>query len=205
MMKPYYIENILEVGIDEAGRGPLFGRVYVGAAILPQDKRFQHDLIKDSKKLSPRKRVIAYDYIRENAIDYSVAWVDEGTIDDINIFQATLTCMHQALDKLLVRPDHILVDGYYFRNYYQNNCTIPHTCVEGGDNIFTSIAAGSILAKVSRDKYINDLCDQYENLDKYYYLRKNKGYGTRDHTEGIKTHGISPWHRRSFGICKTFE
>ena len=99
-MKPYHIKNILEVGIDEAGRGPLFGRVYVGAAILPQDKRFQHDLIKDSKKLSPRKRVIAYDYIRENAIDYSVAWVDEGTIDDINIFQATLTCMHQALDKL---------------------------------------------------------------------------------------------------------
>ena len=204
-MKPYYIKNLLEVGLDEAGRGPLFGRVYVGAAILPQDKNFTHEIIKDSKKLSLRKRLIAFDYIKENAIDYSVAWVDKDTIDEINIFQATLRCMHIALDKLIVRPDHILVDGHSFRNYYREKCTIPHTCVEGGDNKYTSIAAGSILAKVSRDKYIEELCAQYENLDKYYHLLKNKGYGTAEHIQGIKSHGISPWHRRTFGICKTFD
>ena len=110
-LKPYYMENILEAGIDEAGRGPLFGRVYVAAVILPQDRSFEHSLMRDSKKISERKRLIAYDYIRENAIDYAVSFIDEQHIDSINIFRATQQGMHDALNKLNVAPQHLLVDG----------------------------------------------------------------------------------------------
>lgn len=203
-MKSYYKENTLEVGIDEAGRGPLFGRVYVGAVIIPPDETFQQSFIKDSKKLSERKRLIAYDFIKENAIDYTSFYYDEKKIDEINIFKATYEGMHKALDNLLVTPDHILVDGIYFPIYMNNNQLIPYTCVEGGDNKYLSIAAASIIAKVERDKYIYDLCDNNPELEEFYSLRSNKGYGTSTHIEGIKKNGISSWHRKTFGICKNY-
>lgn len=203
-LEPFYLENILEAGVDEAGRGPLFGRVYVGVAILPQDKAFNHTLMRDSKKLSERKRLIAYDYIRDYAIDYNSYWLDESIVDDINIFRATHMCMHKALNQLLVRPEHILVDGNTFYTYQNENKIIPHTCIEGGDNIYTSIAAASIIAKVERDKYIYEQCDMYPKLDEYYSLRNNKGYGTIQHRQGIQRWGISPWHRKTFGICKNY-
>ena len=203
-LEPFYLENILEVGVDEAGRGPLFGRVYVGVAILPQDKAFNHTLMRDSKKLTERKRLIAYDYIRDYAIDYNSYWLNERMIDDINIYQATHQCMHKALDQLLVQPQHILVDGNTFYSYRRDDKTIPHTCFEGGDDLYTPIAAASIIAKVERDQYIQKMCDTYGNLEEYYGLRSNKGYGTERHRDGIKQYGITPWHRTTFGICKNY-
>tara|TARA_B110000858_G_scaffold32396_1_gene35891 strand:+ start:1344 stop:1982 length:639 start_codon:yes stop_codon:yes gene_type:complete len=203
MLEPYMNKDEIEVGMDEAGRGPLFGRVYVGAAILPPDDSFNHSLMRDSKKLNERKRLIAFDYIKENAIDWVIHYKDEKYIDKHNIFAANYNTMYEAVNKLLVKPDHILVDGNYFKPcMYNDGDYINHTTVVKGDDKYTSIAAASILAKVGRDKYIQELCDKYPLLDEYYGIRSNKGYGAKKHMEGIKTHGISPWHRKSFGLCK---
>jgi len=192
--------DLLEAGIDEAGRGPLFGRVYAGVCIW--NPEIKTDLIRDSKKLSARKRQIAYDFIKENAIDYAVGWEDEKTIDKINILQATQSAMHKGIRELLVRPVHLLVDGNFFRAYIdEEGRNIPHTCVERGDSEYISIAAASILAKVEHDKYIEDMCDKYENLDEFYGLRSNKGYGTKKHMDGIKKYGVTEWHRKSFRPC----
>ena len=204
ILKRFYAEDSLEAGVDEAGRGPLFGRVYVGTAILPPTD-FDHSLMRDSKKLSARKRLQAYDYIKENAIDWSVAYFDEIQIDKMNIFNATFGAMHKALDNLQVRPEMILVDGSYFIPYTFENEVVSHVCIEKGDDTYSSIAAASIIAKVERDKYIEDLCDTHENLDTFYRLAKNKGYGTAQHMEGIKQHGISKWHRKTFGICREYS
>ena len=204
ILKSFYAEDSLEVGVDEAGRGPLFGRVYVGAAILPP-KDFDHSLMRDSKKLSERKRLQAFDYIKENAIDWSVGYFDELQIDEVNIFNATFGAMHKALDNLQVRPDMILVDGSHFIPYTFENETISHVCIEKGDDTYSSIAAASILAKVSHDKYIDELCDEHEYLNTFYGLSSNKGYGTSKHIEGIKKHGISKWHRKTFGICRNYN
>jgi len=195
-------KDMLEVGLDEAGRGPLFGRVYVGAAILPQDDSFNHSLIMDSKKLNARKREIAFDYIKENAIDWVIHYKDEKYIDEHNIHASNYTAMREAVNKLLVKPDHLLVDGNYFKPCMYGDDYISYTTVVKGDDKYTPIAAGSILAKVGRDKYIEELCDKYPLLDEYYGLKSNKGYGAQRHMEGIREHGISPWHRKSFGICK---
>jgi len=203
MLEPYMNKDEIEVGMDEAGRGPLFGRVYVGAAILPPDDSFNHSLMRDSKKLNERKRLIAFDYIKENAIDWVIHYKDEKYIDKHNIFAANYNTMYEAVNKLLVKPDHILVDGNYFKPcMYNDGDYINHTTVVKGDDKYTSIAAASILAKVCRDKYIQELCDKYPLLDEYYGIRSNKGYGAKKHMEGIKTHGISPWHRKTFGLCK---
>ena len=204
ILNGYYAENSLEAGIDEAGRGPLFGRVYVGTAILhPTD--FNHSLMRDSKKLSERKRLQAYDYIKENAIDYATFYHDEKVVDEINIFKATYDAMHKALDKLQVRPELILVDGSYFVPYKFEGEEVSNICIEKGDDTYSAIAAASILAKVERDKYIQDLCDKYENLNEFYSIASNKGYGTSKHIEGIKQHGISKWHRKTFGICRQYD
>ena len=186
MLKSYLYKDTLEVGLDEAGRGPLFGRVYVAAVILPPDNYFDHTLMGDSKKLTERKRLIAFDYIKENAIDWVIHYKDENYIDKHNIFAANYNAMHEAVQKLLVKPEHILVD----------------TTIVKGDQQYTSIAAASILAKVARDNYILELCDKYPQLNEYYNMRSNKGYGAKKHIDGIKKYGISKWHRKSFGICK---
>lgn len=194
-------KNILECGIDEAGRGPLFGRVYTACVILPQDN-FDHSIIKDSKRFTSKKKLLAvYEYIKEHAIDYSISYNDETVIDDINIRQATLRSMHDCIDGLHIKPDLLLVDGCDFIPYKD----IQYKTIEGGDNWYTPIAAASILAKVERDKYIEELCSQHSELDEKYGLLKNKGYGTKQHLDGIKAHGISIWHRRTFGICKKFS
>jgi len=204
VLETHYLENTLEAGIDEAGRGPMFGRLYIGAAILPLEG-FEHTLMRDSKKLSARKRLIAFDYIKENAIDYSIHHVSAAEIDMHNILQATLNGMHKALDKLLVAPDYLLVDGSCFNPYEKNEKLIPHKCFTGGDDRYTPIAAGSILAKVAHDKYIEDICKDNPELDERYGLLSNKGYGTQQHISGIKEHGISKWHRKTFGICKQYK
>ena len=179
MLKPFYNKDCLEVGVDEAGRGPLFGRVYVGAAILPPSDDFNHSLMRDSKKLSERKRLVAYDYIKENAIAWTSYWMSEKEIDEINIFQATHRAMHAAIRKINIIPENILVDGNTFYPYMENGNIIPHVCIPRGDDQYTPIAAGSIIAKVERDKYIVEMCDKYPELDKLYGIRSNKGYGAQ--------------------------
>lgn len=203
----YYNEECtFEAGMDEAGRGPMFGRVYSACVILPKnDPEFHYEWMKDSKRFTSHKKLMeVYNYIKEHAIDYCVCYEDESTIDEMNILQATQKSMHNCLKGLTQRPEYLLVDGNYFNVYKDKHGTIPFTCVEGGDNAFCSIAAASILAKVERDLYIENMCDEHPELDERYGLRKNKGYGTKQHMDGIKEHGISEWHRKSFGICKKF-
>ena len=209
MLLAYHNKNCLEVGIDEAGRGPMFGRVYVGAAILPSDDNFDHSLMKDSKKFGKSKKgqkelLHAYNYIKENAIAWSSYWMSEKEIDEINIYQATHKAMHIVLQKLSVIPEHILVDGDKFYPYKEKGTIIPYTCVPGGDNKYSSIAAASIIAKVERDAYIVNLCKEHPELVERYDLLNNKGYGTKKHLLGIEQYGISEWHRKSFGICKNY-
>ena len=171
-MQNYMNEGELEVGLDEAGRGPMFGRVYVAAVIIPQDDSYEHSLMRDSKKLSENKRLYAFDYIKENAIDWVVEYKDEKYIDKHNIFAANYTAMHEAVRKLLVKPDHLLVDGNYFKPcMYNDDDYISYTTVVKGDNKYTPIAAASILAKVSRDKYIEEMCEKYPLLDEYYDIK----------------------------------
>ena len=204
-MLNYMNEGELEVGLDEAGRGPMFGRVYVAAVIIPQDDSYEHSLMRDSKKLSENKRLYAFDYIKGNAIDWVVEYKDEKYIDKHNIFASNYTAMHEAVRKLLVKPDHLLVDGNYFKPcMYNDDDYISYTTVVKGDNKYTPIAAASILAKVSRDKYIEEMCEKYPLLDEYYDIKSNKGYGAQKHREGIMKYGISEWHRKTFGICKNY-
>ena len=208
--------GIVEAGIDEAGRGPMFGRVYAAAVVLPAEddnSGFNFAMMKDSKKFSSKKKIKeAYDHIKQYAKAYCVQFAEHDEIDTINIRNATMKAMHAAVKGLNVQPDHLLVDGCDFKPYIyigegegDEYVSIANTCVEGGDNTYCSIAAASILAKVDRDQYIEEMCDKYPKLDEYYGLRSNKGYGCKRQMDGIREHGISRWHRRSFGICKTFD
>ena len=229
-LNPFYLDNVntLEIGADEAGRGPLFGRVYSAAVILPKDDSFDHSKMKDSKKFHSKKQIDdAADYIKQNALAWYVSFEDEKTIDQINILQATQKAMQNAIletrnqynEKMKKQQKkenddynfHLLIDGNYFNpiTYFNKVATkletIPYSCIEGGDNKYTAIAAASILAKVERDRYIEDLCKEYPELIEKYGIDQNKGYGAKRHIDGIKEHGITIWHRRSFGICKSFN
>lgn len=209
MLERYFDKEKIEAGIDEAGRGPMFGRVYTAAVILPKDDSFKHELMKDSKRFHSKKKIKeAYDYIKENAVSYCVAYADENIIDNINIRQATLNSMHKSVSGLDVQPKLLLVDGNDFKPYLKldDNMLKPieHVCIEGGDDKYTAIAAASILAKVERDTYIEDLCDRNPKLDEIYGIRHNKGYGTRKHLEAIEAHGITEWHRKTYGICRNY-
>ena len=216
-LKPFYNEEFkYEIGIDEVGRGPMLGRVYTAAVILPKNDIFDHSKMKDSKRFSSKKKINEVaEYIKENAIAYAVTFEGEDIIDKINILQATHSSMHKAVRAILekeVVDDKVLllVDGNNFKPYMCFDKTtglysqINHQCIEGGDNKYTAIAAASILAKVERDKYIEELCKEYPHLDERYDLLSNKGYGTKAHMDGIKKHGITAWHRRTYGICKNY-
>ena len=213
--------EIYEIGIDEAGRGPLFGRVYAAAVILPKDDSFDHSKMKDSKKFHSKKKIEEVaEYIKEHALAWHISFEDEKTIDSINILQATQKCMHtciQEIRKQIVNKNkkknefvHLLIDGNYFNpiTYLHPETkkleVIPYTMVEGGDNKYSCIAAASILAKVERDHYIDELCGLHPDLIEKYSLDTNKGYGAKKHLEGIKTYGITEWHRKSFRPCSTF-
>ncbi len=220
ILAKYFSEdpNILEIGLDEVGRGPLFGRVYTAAVILPKDDSFDHFKMKDSKRFHSKKKIQEMsDYIKANAIAWSISFEDEQVIDKINILQATQQSMHQCINEIIKKniiqsssSYHLLVDGSYFNSYIHYNSTskkfdqIEHTCITGGDNKYTAIAAASILAKVARDQYIEDLCEEHPYLDEYYSIASNKGYGAKKHMDGIVEHGITPWHRRSFRPCSSY-
>ena len=208
----YNDDNIIEIGIDEVGRGPMFGRVYTAAVILPKEG-FEHSKMKDSKKFHSKKKINAVsEYIKENAIAWSIQWEDEKVIDKINIRNATHSAMHKAIKEIYDKENGknyvLLVDGNDFKPYIvmKENILeqVSHVCIEGGDNKYSSIAAASILAKVARDAYIDEMCVLNPELIEKYDLGNNKGYGTKKHIGGISEHGITEWHRRSFGICKTF-
>jgi ribonuclease HII len=228
-LKKCYCEdvNTFEIGVDEAGRGPLFGRVYTAAVILPKDDSFAHSLVKDSKKFHSKKKIeVVAQYVKENALAWYVSFEDEKKIDEINILQATQQSMRNSIlevrkqfnkkqsSKLKEeRKDYsynLLIDGNYFNPITEFNKktnkieTLPYLTIEGGDNKYSCIAAASILAKVERDKYIEELCEKNPTLSEYYGIDSNKGYGAKRHLEGIKQHGITIWHRRSFGICKNY-
>jgi ribonuclease HII len=209
----------IEIGVDEAGRGPMLGRVYTAAVILPKDDSFNHSLMKDSKKFHSVKKIReAADYIKSKALYWYVAYEDERTIEEINIRNATHNAMHEAITAVmdtsflktsLLMSFHLLIDGNDFRPFMIVNkeldlLQVPHTCIEGGDNLYSAIAAASILAKVERDLYIEDLCTTDPLLDERYGLLSNKGYGTKVHMDGIVKYGISPHHRKTFGICQNY-
>ena len=207
MLKKYHTENILEVGIDEAGRGCLFGPVCIGAVILKDSDDPLMNEIKDSKKLSEKKKNILYDFIKNNSIAYSVQFLNHEEIDKYNILQTTLNGMHKCLDEIdeKVNIENILVDGNHFPPYFsiKQDKFLKHNCIINGDNEYLNIAAASILAKVSRDNYIKDLCEKNEIYNKYN-LAKNKGYGTKQHLDAIKEFGITDLHRKTFAPCKNY-
>lgn len=205
MLRAFKNRKLLEAGIDEAGRGPLFGRVYAAAVILNPELEYNDKYIKDSKKLSKKNIVFAESYVKDVALDWSVAYSTEERIDDINILQATQEAMHKALDNLSIKPEYLLVDGNYFSPYTINKKNIKTECVVSGDDTYYSIAAASILAKTARDRYIENLCNENPELNEYYSIGTNKGYGAKIHMNGIKKYGISKWHRKTFGICKIYN
>jgi ribonuclease HII len=218
-------DNRIEIGVDEAGRGPMFGRVYTAAVILPKaslldilnnNTIYTYSLMKDSKKFHSEKKIKeASEYIKKNALAWQVSYASEKVIDEINIRNATHRAMHEAIKGCIVSNNdkkdyHLLIDGNDFKPLIMMNnesvslIQIQHTCIEGGDNKYASIAAASILAKVARDEYIADLCLSDPTLIAKYDLLKNKGYGTSKHLSGIKMNGITKYHRKSFGLCKEF-
>ena len=201
---------MIEAGIDEVARGCLAGPVFAAAVIwnetinnleCPEIKN-----IKDSKKMTKEKRLYYSDYIKNNCLDWAIAYVDEKRIDEVNIRNASMEAMHKALKNLRIIPEHIIVDGNYFKIYHDpdNNNKIPYKTVIKGDNKYLSIASASILAKVARDNYIENLVEENKDLEKYNWL-KNSSYSTKDHLNAIKKYGITKYHRRTFGICKEYQ
>lgn len=174
-------------GIDEAGRGPLAGPVYAAAVILPID--LEIDGLNDSKKLTEKKREALFDVICEKAISYSIGIATEEEIDEINILNATFLAMRRAVDGLSVKPDYALIDG----NQHPGLSIADETVIKG-DGKSMSIAAASILAKVSRDRFMLQIAEKYPE----YCFEKHKGYGTKLHYEMIEKYGVAPIHRRSF-------
>ncbi len=174
-------------GVDEAGRGPLAGPVYAAAVILPQGLAI--DGLNDSKKLSEKKRELLYDEITKNAVAWSVAFATEQEIDEINILQATFLAMKRAVESLTEKADYALIDGNRMPTL-----EIKGETVVKGDSRSMSIAAASILAKVTRDRFMLEV----DKLYPQYQFSKHKGYGTKLHYEMLAQHGVSPVHRRSF-------
>jgi ribonuclease HII len=196
-----YKHNSIEVALDEVARGCLFGRLYTAAVIWPIDFDNSFYNINDSKKISKKKREELYHIIINNAIDWNVNYIENDEIDNTNILQSNINSMHKNIDKLNLDIDHILVDGNYFIPYKN----ILHTCIIKGDSKYCNIAAASIIAKVTHDKYITDLCNLYPDLNIKYDLLNNMGYPTKKHIEGIKKYGITKYHRKTFGICNNFN
>ncbi len=181
-------------GIDEAGRGPLAGSVYAAAVILPQGCRI--DGLRDSKKLSEKKREALFDEIVERAVAYGIYAVDSVRIDEINILEATFEAMRGAVDALAVRPDFVLIDGNRIKGFDD----FTYQTIVGGDDLSQSIAAASVLAKVSRDRYMRQMAELYP----LYEFEKHKAYGTARHRELIAKYGPCPIHRKTFRGVKEY-
>lgn len=190
------------IGVDEAGRGAFFSRMYSVAAVydpLLFSKATENKIvIRDSKKMTPRQRHFSYEFLLDHCL-FGVGYCDEKEIDEMGISRCNILSMHRAIDDLLLKhPDleieRIRVDGVLFQPYRG----IPHELVVRGESAHPEIAVASILAKTHRDLFVLDLCEQCPELDEKYHLKKNKGYGTAKHIEGIRQHGLHPFHRKTF-------
>ena len=179
-------------GIDEVGRGPLVGPVVTAAVILPKD--FYDERINDSKKLTEKKRELLYDVIMENAISVGIGISSEDVIDEINILNATKRAMLESVNNLSVKPEHLLIDAVKL------NTDIPQTSIIKGDAKSESIAAASIIAKVTRDRMMIEL----DKIHPEYDFKHNKGYGTKKHIEAIRKYGIIKEHRKTFAPCDEY-
>lgn len=190
MLKSYYNQQAIEAGMDEVGRGCLAGPVVAAAVILPPG--YLHPSLNDSKKLSAEQRTLIQADIKKDALAWAIAEVSHEEIDRINILRASIMAMHLAVDKLTLRPEHLLVDGNRFIPYPM----IPHTCIIKGDSKFLSIAAASVLAKCYRDELMTAHAHTYP----HYGWHRNVGYPTKQHRKAIETHGICVLHRKSFKL-----
>lgn len=190
MLKSHYYDGLVEAGCDEAGRGCLAGSVYAAAVVLPPD--YAHPLLNDSKKLTAHQRYALREDVERDALAWAVGVVSPDEIDKINILRASFLAMHRALDQLSVRPEAVIVDGNRFVPYRD----LPYTTIVKGDGKYQAIAAASILAKTYRDDYMDALAREYP----YYDWEHNKGYPTARHREGIRQHGVSPYHRKSYNL-----
>lgn len=201
----YKTEGELEAGVDEAGRGCLMGRVYAAAVVMPttyaeDDKSYRE--IRDSKRISEKKRMRLETYIKETAVTYGVGYADVNEVDEHNIYHATFLAMHRALDQLDRSMDRLLIDGDRFKVYHDRFDNYPsYSCIVKGDGEYISIAAASILAKCARDAHVAEIVAAHPELEHYGWAN-NKGYGTKQHMEAIRLHGVTPFHRMSFAPCK---
>ncbi len=182
-----YLKGInLIAGVDEVGRGPLVGPVVCAAVILPKD--FYDERINDSKKLTEKKRELLYDVIYKSAISIGIGMCTNDEIDEINILEATKKAMKEAINNLSIKPEHVLIDAVKL------NIDIPSTSIIKGDAKSESIAAASIIAKVTRDRMMIEL----DKIHPEYDFKHNKGYGTKSHIEAIYKYGVLPEHRKTF-------
>ena len=186
-----HYSDVIEAGCDEAGRGCLAGPVVAGAVILKAGSDFSE--LNDSKKLTEKKRMELREMIMREALAYGVGIVTAAEIDEINILNASFLAMHRALDKLVVRPEFLLIDGNRFNPYRD----LKHVCIVGGDAKYQSIAAASILAKTTRDMMMEDYDAQFP----MYHWKKNKGYPTLEHKQAIADFGICDLHRKTFNMA----
>lgn len=207
MKRTWANDGLVEVGLDEAGRGSLWGRLYVGAVIMspdddayaPDDLPFLHQ-ITDSKKLTPKRRSVLAGFIHENAIEAVVAWSEPAEIDALNILQADMAAMHRALGEFATPFQRILVDGDYWVPWTDpaTGEVCPAITVVEGDATCLSIAAASIVAKEAHDAWVRAEVAARPELDERYGLSRGMGYGTAAHMAGLKAHGADTLHRRSF-------
>ncbi len=195
MLASFLHRDLVEAGLDEAGRGCYAGPVFAAAVILPKD--FHHPLLNDSKQLNEKQRDILRPVVEKESIAFSVASVDNIHIDEINILQASYLAMHRSLDQLKVKPAFLLIDGNRFKRYNK----IPYQCIVKGDGKFASIAAASILAKTYRDEFMQKIHLEFPQ----YGWNKNKGYGTAFHRNAIEEFGLCDYHRKSYNIDPTIK
>lgn len=187
--KEYLSESVkLIAGVDEAGRGPLAGPVCIASVIMPLDDENIIDGVNDSKKLSEKKRELYFEEIINKAISYKIVFVDEDKIDEINILNATKEGMIDCINNIEIKPDLVLIDAVKL------NTEVNSLPIIKGDAKSYNIACASILAKVSRDRYINEIADLYPE----YNFKKNKGYGTKEHIEALKKYGACKIHRETY-------
>ena len=191
MLEPYYKQELIEAGCDEAGRGCRAGSVFAAAVILPKD--FHHPMLNDSKKLTARQREQLREVVEREAIAWSVATATAEEIDAMNILRASFLAMNRAVAALSVTPEFLLIDG---NRFYPSIVDIPFECFVKGDGRLAPIAAASILAKTHRDQYIEELAVQYPE----YGWAENKGYPTAKHRKAVEQFGLTPLHRKTFHL-----
>jgi ribonuclease HII len=187
---PYFKENSVEAGCDEAGRGCLAGPVFAAAVILPCD--FENEILNDSKMLTEKQRFELRPLIEKEAVAWAVEAISNEEIDEVNILKASFLAMNNAVQRLKIQPEHLLIDG----NRFRPQTKIPFTCMIKGDGRFFSIAAASVLAKTYRDDFMAKIHNEFPDYD----WKKNKGYPTQKHRDAIRKYGVTKYHRKTFSL-----